>query len=368
MKKLALILSLLYWNIGLAQDGNYGRPSSYPPNEFKINTAYNFDYKMTGIMTYRGQRHPFVFYVNSADGSLGVKDDDMAFMLARPVASGGEKFNFAVLFPDEGTRIYATMDDPEDGPKKICVTSKRSLSAPALQLEFAQAETFHRFMQNATKTSAGNHPAFGPQILYTGEMNGQTFKVTISKGSAPVKITPAHVGYLCGVFADDDRRKNRYITKFEMSNGVEVEMQDFTPVNFIWSASGYEEIMPPSTYNVESMANNQDRLNEISENMARITRSMDYSNPDAVEMSSLKMMIETQRFNAIKSGHPERQISEADAGVLINRKARIIDKRKECERLREMGDTSGEAACERQLSQMESEFEELQRRYLDLHY
>jgi len=357
------ILALFFGHIGIAQDGYYGRPSSYPPNEFKTNTAYNFDYKMTGIMTKGSDRIPLTIYINSADGSIGVKDDDMAFMLARSVESRGEKFNFAVIIPDKGTRIYATMNDPEGGHKNVCVTSERSLSAPALQLEFAQAETFHRFMQNATKTPGGNHPVFGQQTLYTGEMNGKTFKVTISKKSAPVKITPAHIGFLCGIFADDNQRKNRYITKFVTPDGVTVEMERFSPTNFIWSASGYEEIMPPSTYNVESITDNQDRLKEIGENMARITRNMDYSNPDAIEMSSLKMMIETQRFNAIKSGHPERQISEANAGSLINRKARIIDKRKECKRLEEMGDKIGKATCRRQLRQMESEYKELYNRY-----
>jgi len=363
MKNLTLILTLFLWRIGIAQDQYYGRPSNYPPNEFAVNTGYNFDYKMTGIMSFRGQRHPFIFYVNSADGSLGVKDDDMAFMLARPVASSDEKFDFAVLFPDKGTRIYATINNSEEGIKKICYASKRSLSAPAMQLQFAQAETFHRFMQNATKRLAGNHPVFGPQVFYTGEMNGQTFKVTISKRSAPVKITPAHIGFLCGVFVDDDLQKNRYITKFEMSNGVKIEMQSFLKINFIWTASGYTE-EGQSTNNVESMADNQDRLKEISRNMGRITRSMNYSNPDAIEMSSLEMMIETQRFNAIKSGHPERQISEADAGVLINRKARIIDKRKECKRFKQMRDKTGEATCKRQLRQMESEFKDLYNRYL----
>ena len=365
MKKFLLILSLVTFFTIKAQDGYYGRPSNYPPNEFEVNTSYNFDYKMTGIMSYRSQRHPFVFYVNSADGSMGLKDDDMAFMLARPVTSGSEKFDFAVLFPDKGTRIYATMNDPEEGEQKICYTSKRSLSAPAMQLEFAQAETFHRFMQNARKTPAGNHPVFGPQTLYTGQMNGKTFKVTISKKSAPVKITPAHIGFLCGVFADDNRRKNRYITKFEMSNGVKIEMQSFSKVNFIWTANGYTE-EGQSVYNVESMTGNQDRIREISENMRRITQSIDYSNPDAIQMSSLKMAIETQRFNAIKSGHPERQISEADAGELINRKARIIDKRNECKRLKQMGDRSGEATCKRQLRRMESEFNDLRRRYLNM--
>ncbi len=363
MKNLTLILALFFWYVGIAQDAYYGRPSNYPPNEFKVNTGYNFDYKMTGIMSFRGQRYPFIFYVNSADGSLGVKDDDMAFMLARSVASGGDKFNFAVLFPDKGTRIYATMNDPEEGEKKICYTSKRSLSALAMQLEFAQAETYHRFMQNAGKTPAGNHPEFGPQIFYTGEMNGQTFKVTISKRCAPVKITPSHIGFLCGVFADDNRRKNRYITKFKMSNGVKIEMQSFLKTNFIWTASGYTE-EGQSTYNVESMTDNQDRIKEISRNMGRITRNMDYSNPDAIQMSSLEMAIETQRFNAIKSGHSERQISEADAGVLINRKARIIVKRKECKRFKQMRDKTDEATCKRQLRQMEAEFKELYNRYI----
>jgi len=77
-------------------------------------------------------------------------------------------------------------------------------------------------------------------------------------------------------------------------------------------------------------------------------------------------MIETQRFNAIKSGHPERQISEADAGVLINRKARIIDKQKECKRYKEMGDHSAERTCYRQLRIMNAEFDELYHRYLNL--
>ncbi len=365
MKTLLYFLTLICFFTTKAQDRYYGHPSNYPPNEFTVNTGYNFDYKMTGIMSFRGQRHPFVFYVNSADGSLGAKDDDMAFMLARPVTNRNEKFDFAVLIPDKGTRIYATMNDPEEGEQKICYTSKRSLSAPAMQLQFAHAETFHRFMQNATKRPAGNHPAFGPQILYTGEMNGKTFKVTMSKRGAPVRITPAHVGFLCGVFADDNRRKNRYITKFEMSNGVKIEMHSFSKTNFIWTASGYTE-EGQSTYNVESMTNNQERLKEISENMERIRRNMDYSNPDSIEMAGLKMMIETQRFNAIKSGHPERQISEADAGVLINRKARILDKRKECKRLKEMGDKRGESMCQQQLKRMEERFQEMYNRYINV--
>ncbi len=366
LKNILIIFLLSLYNTSLAQDGYYGKPSNYPPNEFKVNTGYNFDYKMTGIMTFRGKRIPLVFYVNSADGSMGVTDDDAAFMIAGPVASRGEKFNFAVLFPDKGYRIYATMQDPEEGVQKICYTGNRSLSAPAMQLEFAHAETFHRFMQTATKRPARNHPVFGPQTLYTGQMNGKTFKVTISKRSARVKMNPLHIGYICGVFADDDRKKNRYITKFEMPNGVKIEMHSFSKVNFIWNAHGYREV-EQSVYNVESMADNQERLKEISENMNRITRNMDYSNPDAVQMSGLKMAIETQRFNAIKTGHPERQISEADAGVLINRKARIIDKRKECKRLKEMGDRRGEAMCKRQLRRMETEFEELRKRYLDMH-
>ena len=365
MKTILIFLTLISFYTTKSQNRYYGRQSNYPPNEFTVNTGYNFDYKMTGIMSFRGQRHPFVFYVNSADGSMGIKDDDMAFMLARPVATRGEKFDFAVLIPDKGYRIYATMNDPEEGVQKICYTGNRSLSAPAMQLDLANAETFHRFMQNATRRPARNHAVFGPQTLYTGEMNGKTFKVTISKRGAPVRITPSHVGFICGVFADDNLRKNRYITKFEMPNGVKIEMQSFSKTNFIWTASGYTE-EAQSTYNVESMTDNQNRLKEIGENMERIRRNMDYSNPDAIQMSSLKMMIETQRFNAVKSGHPERQISEADAGTLINLKSRIIDKRKECKRLKDMGDRRGEAMCNRQLRRMESEFNDLYHRYLNM--
>ena len=363
MKKIAFVLIILISSTNLAQDGYYGRPSNYPPNVFEVNTSYNFDYKMTGIMERGSNRFPLTLYVNSADGSIGVKGEDVEFMLASPIESSLGKFDFAVLFPEKGYRMYGVLGVDDEGEQKVSFASNRSLSAPAAQLELVQSEKFHRFMQNATKTNAGNHPEFGSQKLYTGEINGKEFKITISNGSAPVKITPAHVGYLCGVFADDNQRKNRYITKFVTPDGVTVEMHTFTPTNYIWTASGYSEI-GQSNFNVESMVDNEDTLAEISQRIARITREMDYSNPDAIQMSTLKMRIETQRFNAIKSGHPERQISEEAAGALINLKAQIIDKSKQCKRYAEMGFDEEEALCREQLRRLEDRFNEMRNRYL----
>ncbi len=362
MKKIAFVLIILISSPSIAQDGYYGRPSNYPPNVFEVNTTYNFDYKMTGIMERGSNRFPLTLYVNSADGSVGVKGEDVAFMLAMPVESSLGKFDFAVLFPDKGNRIYGTLGDRGD-EQKVSYASIRNLSAPAAQLELIQSEKFHRFMQNATKTNAGNHPEFGSQKLYTGEINGKEFKITISNNSAPVKITPAHIGFLCGVFADDSRRKNRYITKFITPDEVTVEMHSFTPTNYIWAASGYSEI-GQSNYNVESIIDNESTLEEIGQRMAGITRNIDYSNPDAIQMSALKMSIETQRFNAIKSGHPERQISEEAEGALINLKAQIIDKSKQCKRYAEMGFDEEEALCRRQLRRLEDRFNEMYNRYL----
>lgn len=362
---LLLIVNCYIYNLGIAQDGYYGKPSDYIPNEFDPNSTYNFDYKMTGVLSdnRRNNRYPFTLYVNSADGSMAITDGAMTAMIGRPASTRSGKFDFAVISPNSGIRMYYTVNDPDEGEKKVYYTINRNLSAPALQLEFAQAEIFHRFMQNATKTPAGNHRAFGPQTLYSGQINGKNYDVTISARSAKVRITPAHVGFLCGVFSDDDRLQNRYITKFK-TEGITVEMHSFSPANFILPATGYLHEEGQSSYNVESMVNNEGLIKEINERIGRLTNEMmdaaRSGDSDRISIISLKSAIETQRLQAIKNGHPERQIPEETATELVNLKSRILQKTKECQRNE---GTEYEDECTRRLSRLQSQFKELYDRY-----
>jgi len=369
MKKLVLIIAIIISFPMLAQDGYYGKNSNYTPNSTDPNIVFNFDYKMTGIMSSDGHRIPFIFYVNTADGSLGLTGGDLSYMIVSPTTNmDGESFDFGFMMPGKVIRSYYTYNDPEEGLKKIYITTNMTHPAPLAQLNFAREESFYQFLENASVTNAGRHPVFGPQKLYTGELNGKQMKVTIATRSARIKITPSRVGYLVGIFQDDRSRKNRFITKVE-GKGFKIELHDFTYENFIFDATNYtEEALPPSTLSPQSMVDNETTIKEISERMKNITSQIRGAamsgDTDRIQILALKNMIEGQRFNAIKTGHPERQISEADAGVLINLKARIIDKQKECERYAEMNDKESEAYCKRQLKRLEDQFNELYNRYL----
>ena len=358
-KKLLFTVLFMLSALTYAQDGYYGNPSNYVPNAFEPNIVFNFDYKMTGTLSTGSYSFPFTIYVNTADGSWAVTDDAVAEMIGRSTASEGEKFDFLVSIPYEVTRGYYTIFDPDEGEKKVFYSLNRVLSAPAAQLEFVQEENFRRFMQNATKTGAGNHPAFGPQKLYSGNFNGKEINVTISNRSAPIKITPLHVGFLCGVFQDGTQYKNRYITKFETPE-ITVEMHSFTPEQLILDGTDYLEQEGYATMNVESIVDNESNLEDIGQRMNVLSNdnrdAIARGDIDRIELNALKMRIESQRFQAITSGHPERQISAADATRLISLKERIIRKRKECKRLE---GTRYEDSCLADLHSLESRFQDL---------
>ncbi|MAU17651.1 MAG: hypothetical protein CMH48_03970 [Muricauda sp.] len=364
MKRILPFFIFVLSNLGIAQDGYYGKPSSYVPNGFEPNIVFNFDYKMTGTLSFGSHSFPFTIYVNTADGSWAVTDDVVADMIGRSTVSDDEKFDFLVYVPFEVTRGYYTVYDPDEGEKKVFYSLNRALSAPAAQLEFAQEENFADFMQNANITNAGNHSAFGPQKLYSGNFNGKEVNVTISNRSAPIKITPLHVGFLCGVFQDGTQYKNRYITKFETPE-ITVEMHSFSPEQLILDGSDYLEQEGYATMNVESIVDNESTFEDIAERMDRLSMenrdAVARGDTDKISLIALKMSIEGQRLRAITTGHPERQISEGDAAQLVGLKDRIQRKTKECKRYK---GTEYEAECKRQLNRLQSRFEELRSRYL----
>lgn len=343
-----------------AQDGYYGNPSNYVPNAFEPNIVFNFDYKMTGTLSSTSESFPFTIYVNTADGSWAITDDIVADMIGRSTESEVEKFDFLVHIPYEVTRLYYTVHDPDEGEKKVFYSINRVLSAPAAQLEFIQEANMDSFMQNATKTNGGNHPVFGSQTLYSGNFKGKEMNITISKRSAPIKITPYHVGLLCGVFQDGIQRKNRYITKFETAE-ITVEMDSFTPEQLILDGTDYLEQEGYTSYNAESIIDNESGLEEIGERMGMISNdnrdAIARGDSDRIELNALKMRIEGQRFQAITSGHPEKQISNAIADQLIALKQRIIRKRKECKRLK----GREKDVCLAALHRLESRYNDLYR-------
>ncbi len=368
MKYKFLIIMFLWLTCISAQDGYYGKRSNFVVNLSEpANTVFNFDYKMTGVIYSRTEGYPFTIHVNSGDGSWAITDNAVEELLGRSVVSRDydEKFDFLIHIPNKVTRGYYTVLE-DDGPKKVYSEIKRGLWASISQLEFMQEEKITRFLQDARVRNVRSHPNFGPQKSYEGVVSsgfGSTnLKLIISNNSARIKINPLHVGFLCGVFQDPTQKKNRFITHFETPE-ITVEMNSFTYEPFVLEAYEYTQRESTSEYNVESMDVNYSDIQSISERMLQLNQEMRgaIGDPDRVRIISLKIRIEGERFKAIKSGHPERYISDDVASKMVVLKGKIIEKEKECKRYRR--DSSDERRCKVELKRLEEKFNDLIQEY-----
>lgn len=224
----------------ITPENAYGKSSTMVANQgfdAEANSTFKFDIEVRGTFKYGNKSDKFLYYLNSADGSMFFPEN------VSPLAAqqtNDQHFDGMLIDPNGVVHQYWT--DTDDNTKTV--TTMNFFGASPVT---GNPNAFQAFLENADKSPGTVHGRFGSTTVYKGNSGGKQIKMTIANPGNAVAMNPDAIGLMAPIFKDHKQKIVRVTTRFEFNNMI-IGIDDVRQVDtkkhsaFSYTLSGYKKM------------------------------------------------------------------------------------------------------------------------------